>query len=108
MAKRKKAKPAKKKAAKKSLKRVPKATKKVLRKVYLTFPRQKTKEAIICDMYDRYRVRFNIRSASVDDQMGLIALEMESDNPQQMVKAFQYFEKRGVKVEPIEMDIIEP
>jgi ABC-type methionine transport system ATPase subunit len=81
---------------------------KVLRKVYLTFPRQKTKEAIICDMYDRYRVRFNIRSASVDDQMGLIALEMEAETLDQMAKAFKYFEKRGVKVEPIEMDVIEP
>ena len=108
MAKRKKTKTAKMKSVKKSLQKVPRQTKKVLRKVYLTFPRQKTKEAIICDMYDRYRVRFNIRSASVDDQMGLIALEMEADKPEQMVKAFKYFEKRGVTVEPIEMDIIEP
>ena len=81
---------------------------KVLRKVYLTFPRQKTKEAIICDMYDRYGVRFNIRSASVDDQMGLIALEMEAKTIDQMNKAFVYFEKRGVKVEPIEINVIEP
>lgn len=108
MAKRKKTKSVKKKSVKKSPKKLKKTTKKILRKVYLTFPRQKTKEAIICDMYDRYRVRFNIRSASVDDQMGLIALEMEAGDPEQMVKAFKYFEKRGVTVEPIEMDIIEP
>jgi len=81
---------------------------KVLRKVYLTFPRQKTKEAIICDMYDRHGVRFNIRSASVDDQMGLIALEMEAESIEQMNKAFAFFEKRGVKVEPIEINVIEP
>lgn len=81
---------------------------KVLRKVYLTFPRQKTKEAIICDMYDRHGVRFNIRSASVDEQMGLIALEMEAKSIEQMNKAFDYFEKRGVKVEPIEINVIEP
>lgn len=80
----------------------------VLRKVYLTFPRDKTREAIICDMYDRYRVRFNIRSASVDDQMGLIALEMEAKSLEVMNKAFQYFKKRGVKVEPIELNVIEP
>lgn len=85
-----------------------KKTKKILRKVYLTFPRDKTREAIICDMYDRYKVRFNIRSASVDDQMGLIALEMEAKNIQDMGKAFAYFEKRGVKVEPIEINVIEP
>lgn len=98
-----------KKTIKKTVKR--KATsrsKKVRRKVYLTFPREKTKEAIICDMYDRYGVRFNIRSASVDDHMGLIALEMEAKDYDTLVKAFKYFEKRGVKVEPIEISVIEP
>ena len=80
----------------------------IRRKVYLTFPREKTKEAIICDMYDRYGVRFNIRSASVDDQMGLIALEVEAKTLDEMNKAFRYFEKRGVKVEPIEISVIEP
>ena len=80
----------------------------IRRKVYLTFPQEKTKEAIICDMYDRYGVRFNIRSASVDDQMGLIALEVEAKTLDEMNKAFRYFEKRGVKVEPIEISVIEP
>ena len=83
------------------------AAKKIRRKVYLTFPREKTKQAIICDMYDRFGVRFNIRSASVDDQMGLIALELEANDLPTMEKAFKYFEKRGVKVEPIEMNVIE-
>ena len=98
-----------KKTTKKTIKK--KATsrsKKVSRKVYLTFPRDKTKEAIICDMYDRYKVRFNIRSAAVDDQMGLIALELEAPDIEIMTKAFKYMEKRGVKVEPIEISVIEP
>ncbi len=99
----------KKKTARKTTKRpVTKKGKKVKRKVYLTFPRAKTKEAIICDMYDRYKVRFNIRSASVDDQMGLIALEMEAPDYDTLVTAFKYFERRGVKVEPIEINVIEP
>ena len=79
-------------------------TKAVRRKVYLTFPAKQTKEAIICDMYDRYKVRFNIRSASVNDSIGLIALELESPIAE-MEKAFDYFRKRGVKVEPIELDV---
>ncbi|MBI2068010.1 MAG: NIL domain-containing protein [Deltaproteobacteria bacterium] len=78
----------------------------VKRKVYLTFPGERTKEAIICDMYDRCRVRFNIRSASVDDHVGLIALELEGTE-QKMKEAFEYFRKRGVKVEPIEINVIE-
>lgn len=77
----------------------------VRRKVYLTFPAAKTKEAIICDMYDQYKIRFNIRSASVNDMIGLIALELEGPEDE-MNKAFDYFKKRGVKVEPIELDVM--
>ena len=82
-----------------------KSTKVVRRKIYLTFPASKTREAIICDMYDRYKVRFNIRSASVNENIGLIALELEGPEGK-MEEAFDYFRKRGVKVEPIEMDVI--
>ncbi len=78
----------------------------VTRKVYVTFPATKTKEAIICDMYDRYKIRFNIRSASVNENIGLIALELEGPIDK-MEEAFDYFRKRGVKVEPIEINVIE-
>ena len=78
----------------------------VKRKVYVTFPASKTKEAIICDMYDRYKIRFNIRSASVNENIGLIALEMEGPLDI-MEEAFDYFRKRGVKVEPIEITVME-
>lgn len=78
----------------------------VKRKAYLTFPASKTKEAIICDMYDRYKIRFNIRSASVNENIGLIALELEGPLDI-MEEAFDYFRKRGVKVEPIEINVIE-
>lgn len=77
----------------------------VKRKVYLTFPGAKTREAIICDMYDKYKVRFNIRSASVTDNIGLIALELEGP-ASKLDQAFQFFKKRGVKVEPIELDVM--
>ncbi len=82
------------------------SSKPVTRKVYLTFPQTKTKESIICDMYDLYKVRFNIRSASVSENLGLIALELQAPI-ETMEKAFAYFRKRGLKVEPIEMNIIE-
>ena len=78
----------------------------VRRKIYLTFPTEKTREAIICDMYDQYKVRFNLRTASVNQQVGLIALELEG-NPEKIDQAIEYFRARGVMVEPVELDIIE-
>ena len=77
----------------------------VKRKVYLTFPTDKVTDAIICDMYDNYRVRFNIRSASVNDSVGLIALELEGED-QKINEAIEYFRSRGLTVEPIEMNVI--
>lgn len=77
----------------------------IKRKVYLTFPTETVTDAIICDMYDKYRVRFNIRSASVNDSVGLIALELEAEEPK-INEAIEYFRSRGLTVEPIEMDVI--
>ena len=83
-----------------------KSSKNTIRKVYLTFPASRTREAIICDMYDRYKIRFNIRSASVNESIGLIAVELEGPL-NKMDEAFDYFRKRGVKVEPIEINVLE-
>lgn len=80
--------------------------KNVKRKVYLTFPAAQVKEAIICDMYDKYKVRFNIRSASVNEQVGLMAVEMEGPD-EKVTEAMKFFQSRGLKVEPIEMSVIE-
>lgn len=80
--------------------------KNVKRKVYLTFPAAQVKEAIICDMYDKYKVRFNIRSASVNEQVGLMAVEMEGSD-EKVTEAMKFFQSRGLKVEPIEMSVIE-
>ncbi len=78
----------------------------VTRKVWLTFPAAKTKEAIICDMYDKFKVRFNIRQASVTAQVGVIALELES-TPEKIEEALEYFKSRGLTVEPVELDVVE-
>ncbi len=78
----------------------------IKRKVYLTFPAQQVTEGIICDMYDKYKVRFNIRTASVNDHMGLMAVELEHDDAKTIGEALEFFKSRGLKVEPIEMDVI--
>ncbi len=77
----------------------------IKRKVYLTFPTETVTDAIICDMYDKYRVRFNIRSASVNDSVGLIALEL-SGTDTKIQEAIEYFRSRGLTVEPIEMNVL--
>lgn len=77
----------------------------VKRKIYLTFPQEQVKEAIICDMYDRFKVRFNIRSATVTESSGLMAIEFEGDDAK-INEAMAFFTSRGLTVEPIEMNVI--
>lgn len=77
----------------------------VQRKIYLTFPEAKVKEAIICDMYDQYRVRFNIRSATVTNAFGLMAIELEGEEAK-VIQAIDFFRSRGLTVEPIELNVI--
>lgn len=77
----------------------------IRRKMYLTFPQAQVREAIICDMYDRYQVRFNIRTAQVNEQVGLMAVELEG--PENKVnEAMEFFKSRGLTVEPIEMSVL--
>ncbi len=78
----------------------------VKRKVYLTFPEKQVTEAIICDMYDQFKVKFNIRSASVNETVGLMAVELEGPD-EKVTQAMKFFQSRGLKVEPIEMSVIE-
>ena len=65
------------------------------------------REPIVCEMYDRYRVRFNLRTASVTDEIGIIGLELEGE-PDRVEAAMAFFRERGVRVEPIELDVIAP
>lgn len=81
------------------------AKKKVLR-LYLTYPQKLIKEPIIYQLGKKFKVVPNIRSASVKGEMGLVALEL-SGLEKELEKAVKWLEKIGIKVEPIEQDIVE-
>jgi L-aspartate semialdehyde sulfurtransferase ferredoxin len=77
----------------------------VKKRVYLTYPQALVREPIVCEMYDRFHVRFNLRTASISDEIGLIGLEL--DGPEEaIVAAIAFFREKGVRVEPIDMDVI--
>ncbi len=76
------------------------------KKVYLTYPKEKIREPLLYKCAQLYKVATNIRQASISDKVGLVAIELEGDN-EEIDKAIQFFIDNGVKVEPIELDIIE-
>jgi len=79
--------------------------KKVLR-LYLTYPSHLIKEPVIYQLGKKFKVVPNIRSASVKGDIGLVALEL-SGSEKELERAIKWLEKLGIKVEPIEQDIVE-
>jgi ABC-type methionine transport system ATPase subunit len=76
------------------------------RKVYLTFPRTIIREPLIYQVGHKFDVITNIRCASVTRELGLVGLEFEGEAAE-IEAAMSYLEAKGVKVEPVVMDVVE-
>lgn len=76
------------------------------KRVYLTYPRELVQESILYQANRKFNVVTNIRQATVSDKVGILALELDGDS-EEVEKVIQFFIEKGVKVEPIELDIIE-
>jgi len=75
-------------------------------KFYLTYPKPLVKEPLIYQMAHRFDVVFNVRSASVSEEIGIIALEIDATN-EVLEEIVTWFREKGVIVEPIEKNVIE-
>lgn len=75
-------------------------------KLYLTYPKALVREPILYELARTFDVVFNIRGASVTEELGIIAIEL--DGPEELVeRAITWLRSRGVTVEPIEKNVIE-
>ncbi len=72
---------------------------------HLTFPRERVPEPVICNVAKQFDVVFSIRRASVDAQAGWMDLQMEGTD-EEVERAVEYIQSQGVRVDPIEGDII--
>jgi len=73
---------------------------------YLSYPRILIKEPILYQLVKKFDLVFNIRGASVSEDMGLVAVEFEGTQ-EQIERALAWLRQTGVTVEPIEKNIIE-
>lgn len=76
------------------------------RRVWLTYPSKLIKRPIIWEMARKFPLVFNVRQASVTDEIGILCLELEGTRPE-LKSAIAWLEKQGVKVEPVEINVIE-
>jgi ABC-type methionine transport system ATPase subunit len=75
-------------------------------KLYLTYPSTLVREPLIWRATRDHDLVFNIRSASVSEEIGIVAIEL--DGPEDAIeRAIRWLREQGVTVEPIEKNVIE-
>ena len=94
----------KKKTAKAAPKRSKASTEK--RRFWLTYPSKLITAPVMWQLGRRFEVITNIRQASVSDELGIVCLELEGERSV-VKKAMSWLEKQGVRVEPVEINVLE-
>lgn len=75
------------------------------RRVRLTFPPEQIQEPVIYNIGQRFKIVTNIRSANVTENVGWVTLEIDGEE-EEYLKALDYLKGIGVKVEPVEKDVV--
>jgi ABC-type methionine transport system ATPase subunit len=77
-----------------------------LRRIRLTFPETLIQEPIIYQMGREFDVVTNIRMADVDERVGWVILEL-SGADEEIQRAIDWAEAKGVRVDPVTGDVVE-
>ena len=96
---------AKKKKAKRSSKRGVRREK-GRQRLWLMYPPKHITSPIVWELITRFELVANIRQAEVRDEIGIVCLELEGERAS-LKKATQWLERKGVKVEPVEINVID-
>lgn len=101
-------KPVKKKTAKRPgvHKKLPPDTRREIGRFWLIYPQKLITTPVIWQLGQKFKLVTNIRQASVNEEIGLLSIEMEGTRDE-IKKGLKWLERRGVKVEPVEINVIE-
>jgi ABC-type methionine transport system ATPase subunit len=75
-------------------------------RLWLMFPTRLITRPVVYELGQKFQVVTNIRQASVTSEVGIVSLELEGKR-KEIKEAIAWLEKLGVKVEPVEIQIIE-
>ena len=76
------------------------------KRLWLTYPKKAIQRPVIYELGQRFSVVTNIRQASVTEEVGIVSLELEGARDE-IKRAIRWLERLGVKVEPVEINVIE-
>lgn len=75
-------------------------------RLWLMFQPRLVTQPIVFELGKKFAVVTNIRQASVDEEIGIVSVEMEGER-NEIERAIAWLEEIGVKVEPVEINTIE-
>ena len=80
--------------------------KKDTERLWLMYPRKLVQQPVVYQLGHKFKVVTNIRQASVQDDIGIVCLELQGSRAE-IAKAIKWLERRGIKVQPVEINVIE-
>ena len=75
-------------------------------RLWLMYPPKLITTPVVWELGQKFRVTTNVRQASVNDEIGVVCLELEGERAE-IKDAIKWLEKLGVRVEPVEIGVIE-
>ena len=75
-------------------------------RLWLMFQPRLVTQPVVYELGRKFEVITNIRQASVNEEIGLVSIELEGVRPE-LDRAIAWLEEIGVKVEPVEINTIE-
>ena len=74
-------------------------------RLHLTFPRERVASPVMCEIARKFAIEYSIRRANVDAHAGWMDLEFTGEEAE-IERVIAYLQENGVRVDPIEGDII--
>ena len=76
------------------------------RRLWLMYPPRLITTPVIWQLSHKFPLVTNVRQASVTDEIGIVCLELQGDRAQ-IKAAITWLEKQGIRVEPVEINVLE-
>ena len=76
------------------------------KRLWLTYPKKAIQQPVIYELGRKFKVVTNIRQASVTEEVGIVSLELQGERTE-IKKAIKWLEGLSIKVEPVEINVIE-
>jgi ABC-type methionine transport system ATPase subunit len=74
-------------------------------RIHLTFPKERIAEPVMCNVAKKFDVIYSIRRANVEAGAGWMDLEFTGEDAE-IDRVIEYLQEQGLRVDPIEGDIV--